>query len=232
MSNTVQLSAKTIQILANFATINSSILFKKGNVIKTISNAQNILAKAVIDETFPQDFAIYDLSQFLAALNLFKDPTLIFDNDNYVTIRDATRGRRSKYYFSNPEITMRNAPDREIKFPGGNINFEVSNENLKAITTAAAVYGLPDLTVRSEQDTVVLQTRDKEDDTSNIYDQVVSGNADDEYTLDFKVENLKLLGVQGTVLADKTYEVSVSSRMISEWKFSEFDLTYFIALEP
>ena len=64
MSNTVQLSAKTVQILANFAAINSSILFKKGNVIKTISNAQNILAKAVADETFPQDFAIYDLSQF------------------------------------------------------------------------------------------------------------------------------------------------------------------------
>lgn len=133
MSNTVQLSAKTIQILANFASINSSILFKKGNVIKTISNAQNILAKAVVDETFPQDFAIYDLSQFLSAISLFNDPVLIFDNANYVTIRDSNRGRRSKYYFSNPEITMRNAPDREIKFPGGNINFEVSNANLKAL---------------------------------------------------------------------------------------------------
>ena len=232
MSNTVNLSTTTIQILANFASINSSILFKKGNVIKTISNAQNILAKAVVGETFPQDFAIYDLSQFLSAISLFNDPVLIFDNPNYVTIRDATRGRRSKYYFSNPEITMRNAPDREIKFPGGNINFEVSNENLKSITSAAAVYGLPDFTVRSEQDTVTLQTRDKEDDTSNTYDQVVSGNADDEYTLDFKVENLKLFGLNSSKYLDKTYEVSVSSRMISEWKFSEFDLTYFIALEP
>ena len=90
MSNTVQLSAKTVQILANFAAINSSILFKKGNVIKTISNAQNILAKAVVDETFPQDFAIYDLSQFLSAISLFNDPVLIFDNENYVTIRDST----------------------------------------------------------------------------------------------------------------------------------------------
>lgn len=232
MSNTVQLSAKTIQILANFASINSSILFKKGNVIKTISNAQNILAKAVVDETFPQDFAIYDLSQFLSAISLFNDPVLIFDNANYVTIRDSNRGRRSKYYFSNPEITMRNAPDREIKFPGGNINFEVSNANLKALSKAAAVYGLPDFTVRSEQDTVTLQTRDKEDDTSNTYDQVVSGSADDEYTLDFKVENLKLFGMPSDNWGDKTYEVSVSSRMISEWKFSEFDLTYFIALEP
>lgn len=232
MSNNVKLSSTTIEILKNFATINSSILFKKGNVVKTISNAQNILARAVVEETFPQDFAIYDLSQLLSALYLFDDPILVFDNKNYVTIKDSTKGRRSKYYFSNPEITMRNAPDREIKFPGGNINFEVSNDNIRAITQAAAVYSLPDFTVRSEQDTVTLQTRDKEDDTSNTYDQVVSGNADDEYTLDFKVENLKLFGVIGKQYPDKSYEVSVSSRMISEWKYSEFDLTYFIALEP
>lgn len=232
MSNNVKLSSTTIEILKNFATINSSILFKKGNVVKTISNAQNILARAVVEETFPQDFAIYDLSQLLSALYLFDDPILVFDNKNYVTIKDSTKGRRSKYYFSNPEITMRNAPDREIKFPGGNINFEVSNENIRAITQAAAVYSLPDFTVRSEQDTVTLQTRDKEDDTSNTYDQIVSGNSDDEYTLDFKVENLKLFGVIGKQYPDKSYEVSVSSRMISEWKYSEFDLTYFIALEP
>lgn len=232
MSNNVKLSSTTIEILKNFATINSSILFKKGNVVKTISNAQNILARAVVEETFPQDFAIYDLSQLLSALYLFDDPILVFDNKNYVTIKDSTKGRRSKYYFSNPEITMRNAPDREIKFPGGNINFKVSNENIRAITQAAAVYSLPDFTVRSEQDTVTLQTRDKEDDTSNTYDQIVSGNSDDEYTLDFKVENLKLFGVIGKQYPDKSYEVSVSSRMISEWKYSEFDLTYFIALEP
>lgn len=232
MSNNVKLSSTTIEILKNFVTINSSILFKKGNVVKTISNAQNILARAVIKETFPQDFAIYDLGQFLSALYLFDDPILVFDNKNYVTIKDSTKGRRSKYYFSNPEITMRNAPDREIKFPGGNINFEVSNGDIRAITQAAAVYSLPDFTVRSEQDTVTLQTRDKEDDTSNTFDQIVSGNADDEYTLDFKVENLKLFGAIGKQLPDTSYEVSVSSRMISEWKYSEFDLTYFIALEP
>jgi hypothetical protein len=233
MSNTVKLSTTTIDILQNFATINSSILFKKGNVLKTISNAQNILARAVVEEEFPQDFAIYDLSQLLAAICLFDEPVLVFDNKNYVTIKDSTKGRRSKYYFSNPEITMRNAPDREIKFPGGNINFEVSNGNLKSLTKAAAVYGLPDFTVRSEQDTVTLQSRDKEDDTSNTYDQIVSGNSDDEYTLDFKVENLKLFGINTIQRTDRChYSVSVSSRMISEWKFSEFDLTYFIALEP
>jgi len=228
----VTLSKQTKDILRNFSTINSSIVVKEGNVLKTISNAENVLAQAVVEEYFPRDFAIYDLNQFLSGLDLFTDPVLHFDNDNYVTIRDSGRGRRSKYYFSDPQITMKAAPDREIKFPGGNINFKVNNGSIKTLSKAALVYGLPDFTVSSGTDSVTLSVRDKEDDTSNTFDQVVSGNSDDEYTLDFKVENLRLFGVNSADAVDETYNVSVSSRMISKWEYSAFDITYYIALEP
>ena len=43
--STVQLSNQTYSILENFSTINSSIVFKKGNPIKTIANAENVLAE-------------------------------------------------------------------------------------------------------------------------------------------------------------------------------------------
>ena len=66
--------------------------------------------------------------------------------------------------------------------------------------------------------------RDKEDDTSNSYDQVVQGSTDGDYSLDFKVENLRLF--QGD------YGVSVSDKLISKWNHSNIDLTYYIALEP
>ena len=126
----VPLSVQTIEILKNFSTINTSIVVKAGNELKTISNAENIFAQATVEETFPRDFAIYDLSQFIVGLSLFESPVLHFDNDNYVTIRDSNKGRRVKYYFSNPEITMKASPDREIKFPGGNINFDVTFDNI------------------------------------------------------------------------------------------------------
>ena len=67
----VTLSKTTLAILKNFATINTSIVVKTGNVLKTISNAENILASAKVEETFPIDFAIYDLNQFIAGLLLF-----------------------------------------------------------------------------------------------------------------------------------------------------------------
>ena len=61
---TMKLSDKTLVILKNFAGINNSILVKRGDNLRTISLAKNILAEANINEEFPRDFAIYDLNQF------------------------------------------------------------------------------------------------------------------------------------------------------------------------
>jgi len=98
--STVTLSTKTLDVLKNFSSINSSIVFRKGSTVRTISNAENILAKFTSEEVFPVDFAIYDLSQFLCGIYLFSNPQLEFDNENFVTIRG---GRQSaRYYFSDP----------------------------------------------------------------------------------------------------------------------------------
>ena len=55
----------TIALLKNFSAINTNLQFTAGNVIKTISPQKNILARAEVEEDFPQDFAIYDLNKFL-----------------------------------------------------------------------------------------------------------------------------------------------------------------------
>ena len=98
---TVTLSRTTLDVLKNYATINSSIVFRKGNKLRTISNAENILSQFTSEETFPTDFAIYDLSQFLSGITLFDNPKLDFSSDDYVRIAGA--GRSVKYYFSDPE---------------------------------------------------------------------------------------------------------------------------------
>ena len=50
--STIALSKTTIEILKNFSTINTSIVIKEGNVLRTISNEENILATAKVEETF------------------------------------------------------------------------------------------------------------------------------------------------------------------------------------
>jgi len=220
----VILSRKTLDVLKNFSTINSSIVFRKGSTVRTISNAENILAKFTGEEVFPVDFAIYDLSQFLSGISLFSNPQLEFDNENFVSIRG---GRQSaKYFFSDPEITLKSAPEKNVKFPGSDLQFNLTGEDLIALQKASAVYSLPDLTFQSIEghDEIKLILRDKENDTSNTYDITVAGFTTGTYTLDLKIENIRLL--------PGDYTVKVSQHLISEWTNLNTDLTYYIALEP
>jgi len=220
----VILSKKTLDVLKNFSTINSSIVFRKGSTVRTISNAENILAKFTGDEVFPVDFAIYDLSQFLSGISLFSDPQLEFDNENFVSIRG---GRQSaRYYFSDPEITLKSAPEKNVKFPGADMQFNLSRDDIWQLDKASGIYGLSDLTFQSEEGSneIKLILRDKENDTSNTYEQSVSGSCTGSFSLDIKIENIRLL------LGD--YSVKVSQHLISEWTNQNADLTYYIALEP
>ena len=220
----VILSKKTLDVLKNFSTINSSIVFRKGSTVRTISNAENILANFTGEEIFPVDFAIYDLSQFLSGISLFSDPQLEFDNENFVNIRGSRQSAR--YYFSDPEITLKSAPEKNVKFPGADIQFNLTGEDLIALQKASAVYSLPDLTFHSEEGSneIKLILRDKENDTSNTYDLTVAGNSTGTYSLDLKIENIRLL--------PGDYTVKVSQHLISEWTNVNVDLTYYIALEP
>ena len=168
------------------------------------------------------DFAIYDLSQFLSGISLFDNPQLDFTNDDFVRIAGARRS--VKYYFSDPEITLKSAPEKNVKFPGADIQFNLTAEDLIALQKASAVYSLPDMSFQSRDGKVQLVLSDKENDTSNTYKQSISGECTGDYSVDVKMENIRLL--------PGDYNVKVSKALISEWNNTTLDLTYYIALEP
>lgn len=217
------LSQDTNQILKNFATINSSIMIKTGNVLKTISVGENLIAEFKCEESFPQTFGIYDLSEFLAGMSLFDTPVLEFNDANFVHI--IGNGRKAKYFFSNPEITLKAAPDREIKFPGADIEFNISAEDIKALKTASTVYSLPDISFCSDENSkITVKLFNVEDETGSVYEQDVVGNATGECQINMKMENLRL--------HTGDYHVKISSVGISLWQHQKLDLKYFIACEP
>ena len=57
----MELSTRTLEILRNFASINPNIVVSQGNKLTTMSIQKNLVAKAIIEETFPTTFGIYDL---------------------------------------------------------------------------------------------------------------------------------------------------------------------------
>ena len=216
----MNLSDDTLTILKNFAGINNSILVKEGNQLRTISVAKNILAEAEIEEDFPREFGIYDLNQFLNGLGLHQDPDLDFSPDSYLTIREGRR--RVKYFYADPAVIVA-PPEKEITLPSEDVHFQLESTSLEKLLKAAAVYQLPDFCVVGKAGAVKLVVRDKKNDTSNVYDITV-GETDKEFTFNFKVENIRII--------PGSYDVVVSSKLLSKFTNSQYNLKYFIALEP
>jgi len=219
-SNTMKLSDRTLNLLKNFSSINQSILFKEGNSLRTISVMKNILAEANIDEDIPRDFGIYDLNQFLNGLNLHQSAELDFQNDGYVVIKEGRS--RSKYFFADPNVIV-TPPDKSISLPTEDVCFTLDTNQLDKLLKAAAVYQLPDLSAVGENGVVKLVVRDKKNETSNDF-SVIVGETSDEFSFNFKVENIKII--------PGSYDVVVSKKLLSRFKSTQYDLTYYIALEP
>jgi hypothetical protein len=217
---TMKLSEKTVSLLKNFSSINQSLLFKQGNSLRTISLAKNILAEAELDEDIPQDFAIYDLNQFLNGLSLHQSPELDFKNEGHVVIREGKM--RSKYFFADPSV-ITTPPDKEINLPSEDATFVLKTQELDKLIKAASIYQLPDLSVIGEAGVVKLVVRDKKNETSNDF-SIIVGETESEFVFNFKVENIKIL--------PGTYDVVVSSKLLSRFESTDRKLTYFIALEP
>ncbi len=216
----MKLSDKTLTLLKNFSSINQSILFKQGSSLKTISVMKNILAEATIEEDLPTDFGIYDLNQFLNGLGLHQHPDLDFTNQGHVVIREGKS--RTKYFFADPNVIV-TPPDKEITLPSEDVSFELSTSQLDKLLKAAAIYQLPDLAVIGEAGVVKIVVRDKKNDTSNDF-SIVVGETESEFSFNFKVENIKIL--------PGTYDVVVCKQLLSRFTCQDYDLKYFIALEP
>ena len=215
----MKLSNNTTNILKNFSQINQSILIKQGNKLKTISVMKNILAEAEIEEDFESDFAIYDLNQFLSGLSLYVSPDLEF-GDSYLTIRDGRR--RAKYFFADPSVIV-SPPEKEISLPSKDVCFTVATQQLDKLLKAAAIYQVPDLSAVGRNGKIELVVRDKKNDTSHEFSEEV-GETDKDFSFNFKVENIKII--------PGTYDVVISSKLLSEFTNKNTDLKYYIALEP
>lgn len=217
----MKLSKKTIDLLSNFSTINQSILVKEGSKLRTISVMRNILAEADVEENFQKEFGIYDLPQFLRGVKIMNDPDIDLENDTYMVIREG-KSTRVKFAFADPEVIV-SPPEKEISLPSQDVCFQVSSITLKKMTDAASVYDLPDLSVVGNGEEICMVVLDRKNDNSNEYSMVV-GKTDKIFEFNFKMENIKLI--------NGSYDVVISKKLLSRFTNHDYNLNYYIALEP
>lgn len=214
----MNLSKETISLIRNFASINGSLMIKEGNILSTISEGKNVMAMGSISETFPTDFGIYDVNEFLGVVSIFSNATLDF-SDKFVSISDG--GKSKIKYFAAGEGIVKAAPST-IKFPSADVNFTLTSDQIDMIKKTSSVLKAGDVAIVGDGSTLKVIVSDKKDATSNAY-TVDIGETDQTFKANLKVENLKML--------PGDYAVEISSKKISRFKNTANDLTYYIAIE-
>jgi|TARA_B100001094_G_scaffold319737_1_gene364966 hypothetical protein len=215
----MQLSESTKEILKNFSEINPNLMIKPGKQLKTISTMKNILATANVSEDFPQDIAIYDLNEFLGVMSLFTKPQFAFD-DKSLSIGEEGTSTKSKYYFADPSILT--VPQKDVKMPDAEVQFTLTETDLTKVKKAASMLQLPDIAITSKGSDITLSAIDKKNDTANNF-SIKVGETNSKFEFHFKTEHLKML--------PGDYNVSISSKLISNFKHKSKPIQYWIALE-
>lgn len=218
-TNTVKLTKETLEVLKNFASINSNILIKKGSTLSTISPVKNVLSEAKVTENFPVEFGMWDLNKFLGIVSLFTDPEFVFEQ-KYVTI--SSKNSSVRFFYSEPKLLT--VPTKKIQMPNTIVEFELKQKDFSELLKAAAVLQLPDICVRSNNDRIEMVALDKKDSTSNFYCIDLGENTSDKsFTLYIKAENMKMI--------PGDYDVSIGEKVVSRFTSKNRYLTYWIALE-
>jgi len=218
----MKISNKTLDVLKNFSEINQSILIKKGKKLKTVSALKNILAHADVEEDFPQDFAIYQLNEFIGVLSTMGNPDLTF-HDKYVMLSQEN-GACTKYFYADPSVVV--APEKDITMPSEDVNFTLLEKQYNDLLKMSSILQLNDICLKgcSKSNKMFLAVTNKKNDTSNDYSIKVGEGVTEPYKMYFKTENLKM------VVGD--YNVHISSKGISHFENMNIKLDYWIALEP
>ncbi len=218
----MELSDNTMSILRNFSDINQNLLVKEGNILKTISEARNVLSTAIVDDEFPKEFGIYDLNEFIGVLGLVDKPNLKFEDD-YVTISDSTGRSKIKYFYSSEDTLT--APSKDITMPNGEVKFGLEASVLDKIKKAASTLGHNEVSISGNNNIIKLSVIDSQNKTSNAFSIDIAGEypADSNFNFILNISNLKII--------PDDYEVSISSKLISEFANPKMNVKYWIAME-
>lgn len=218
----MELNENTLTVLKNFSGINPNLLIRQGTTVKTISEARNVVATAIVEQEFPQDFGIYDLSEFIGVLSLVDVPRLKFAEE-YVTVGDSTGRSKVKYFFS-PEETL-TTPQKDIIMPESEVKFTLTNDTLNKIKRAASALGHDEVSITGKDGVISLSVVDSQNSTSNAFSIDIDGEYPEGVDFNFvlNISNLKII--------TGDYDVQISSKRISTFKHKELNVQYWIALE-
>lgn len=216
----MKISDNTIGILRNFSDINANILFKPGKTLSTMSTMKNIMAQADVEEEFESEFGVYDLPEFLRAIDSFQQPVLKFNGTANLKIQDEKSTLSARYAFAD-KSTLR-YPSKQISMPDKTVTFSLKNSDYESVKKLYTNLSLPDIAFKGENGKIKLVALDKKNSNSNE-SSVVVGETNLEFTAYVKAENMKII--------PGDYDVALSKAKIAHFINKKVKVQYWIALE-
>jgi hypothetical protein len=219
-----QLSADTVAVLQNFATINPNFVFEFDKPLGTISPTKSIVAQYSVDsDVFPVEFSkygIYDLNEFLTALALVGENANLDFSEKSVAIKGDDGS--IEYFFSRRETL--NVSVVSITMPAEDLKFQITQAQLAQLKKASSVFGHKKVRFSSAGSTVVARVCDPSNATAASFSLTIEGatSTDDvEFVLD--IDNFKF--VKGD------YAVTYAKAGITLFDNPTANMKYWIAVE-
>ena len=192
------LSDDTLELLKSFSTINQSLLFKSGNVLATVSPSKTIVAKATVNDTFPVEFAVYNLPEFLNDIGNFDhSPELTFE-DNRVVMTDGEFS--SSYPFDNAELII-SPPKTDLELPSVDAEFKLSKSALLKVLRGASILARPEVAFICDGENISFSAIDVRNDMPKNFEHKVGQNTKN-FKFVFRLENMQLM--------PRDYDVTIS----------------------
>jgi len=213
----MKLSENTLIVLKNFASINGGIVVKPGTTLRTISANKAILAEASVEETFPNEFGVYDLNKVLSVVDKnspeveFEKEFLVFNSVGKIRVR-----------YTEPTLIL-SPPNKSINIPSYDVKFNLTAEVLSWIFSMAAVLKCPNIVIKSDGGDINICAMDVKGGIVDDATVNVDGTAKNAFQAVLKVENLKILS--------GAYVVEISSAGVSKFTHTTKNVTYWIAIE-
>ena len=218
----MQLSPKTLTILKNFAAINDRILIEPGTEL-TISKTA-VFGRATVAERFPVQIGIYDLTNFLKVIGLFKAADCDFQ-DNFVRICEGNGDGEVRYLYATPECVRAKVPRKLANPPTDAIQFDLPEDKWAALQKAASVLAKPEVRISSDGRAVSITTYNHKHPDGNEFSTALTGHAHGHScNAIFQLDNFKLL--QGCYHATLTPSYAVFKNVAG------YELTYWIGCDP
>jgi len=217
----MKITKNMIEVLRNYSIINSSILFKPGNLISTISSLKNILSISEVDTEITKEFAIYDLSEFLGIISIMEDSVAEF-TDTQIIIK--SNRKTVKYTFAN-QNTIVCSPYKSIEINSENIitQFKLDYSEFNNIARASGILHTQDIVISGNSGIIEVSIDDVKNKTSSSY------SVSFDPLINFDISFRKVFDIGNFKLMNRDYIITIPDKNLIEFKTEDEKLSYWIA---